>query len=508
MKDKKKFKTELLGVIHLPIVGCQYYDAILQKGETIHFEREKENEHDRNAVLVQDSSFKPAGHLRRAHAAYLAPLIDAGKIMLSGKITGHDPSADVPLAEVSVHLCPRGRGMLEQPAELESPADILFDAVRKLFLKSGGRNPEAAKKMVEKFTEMCTPGERPETWLLCKLLVRRIEDGRREMLQRTDMILKNFVKGLRVGEAVRGDGLCIFPVFSDAQPRVEYATLEDVRGRNDVKISEVNEEGEVPELLVTNKTKSRLLIIDGEELVGAKQNRIVNVTIMIPVETDIRIPVSCVEAGRWRPVSDDFDIGFHAVPSVRRRAKASVMRAQAAGEGFHTDQGAVWDEVQYCLHYLDVDSQTSAMHRAFEARKREIEEYMKALQLPKDAVGYVAVLGEDIIGADVFDSALTLQKKWPRLVRSYAVEALRRDRAAQQKKSPVKRGAHKRQEEIARRVLEQIAENEGKCCPSPGEGVNVNVETPDVIASALVCDEAVVHLGACAPPEPRMGAEL
>jgi hypothetical protein len=68
----------------------------------------------------------------------------------------------------------------------------------------------------------------------------------------------------------------------------------------------VSEAGSVPELLVKNLAPSPVLILDGEELIGAKQNRIVNLAILVAAGQTLRIPVSCVEAGRWVHRSREF----------------------------------------------------------------------------------------------------------------------------------------------------------------------------------------------------------
>ena len=72
--------------------------------------------------------------------------------------------------------------------------------------------------------------------------------------------------------------------------------------------------GSVPELLAHNPLDASVLLYDGEELIGAKQNRILNVTVLVAAASETRIPVSCVEEGRWRARSRHF-----AYPELRRR---------------------------------------------------------------------------------------------------------------------------------------------------------------------------------------------
>ena len=76
----------------------------------------------------------------------------------------------------------------------------------------------------------------------------------------------------------------------------------------------------MPELMVENKGDMRVLFIEGEELVGAKQNRILNTSILVPAKSKTKIPVSCVERGRWRYHSPMFR---HRAARIRRPACAT-----------------------------------------------------------------------------------------------------------------------------------------------------------------------------------------
>ena len=88
-----------------------------------------------------------------------------------------------------------------------------------------------------------------------------------------------------------------------------------------VTIREVDGGGRVPEVQVTNIGDRPVLFIDGDELIGAKQNRVVNLTILVPAFTTLKIPVSCVEAGRWKARSDTFAAARHMEFAAARASR-------------------------------------------------------------------------------------------------------------------------------------------------------------------------------------------
>ena len=88
------------------------------------------------------------------------------------------------------------------------------------------------------------------------------------------------------------------------------------------------------------------MLLDGEELIGAKQNRILNTTIMIEAKTTQKIPVSCVEQGRWRHVSAKFASGMYAPPELRQNKSRAVSRGYASCGQAVSDQSEVWHNVQ------------------------------------------------------------------------------------------------------------------------------------------------------------------
>ena len=115
-----------------------------------------------------------------------------------------------------------------------------------------------------------------------------------------DTVIKNYLEQMKVGRKQSYKNLALYPLLSTYSVGLEYLMLDEALNENLIEIVEKDDGGSVPELRVINKSSKMILILDGEELVGAKQNRIVNTTILVQGNTTIVIPVSCVERGGLR----------------------------------------------------------------------------------------------------------------------------------------------------------------------------------------------------------------
>ena len=111
--------------------------------------------------------------------------------------------------------------------------------------------------------------------------------------------IKDYLEQTKIGRKQSYKNLALFPLLSSYSLDLDYLLLDEALSGDVIEVGEVGEEGRVPELKVVNKSPMMVLILDGEELVGAKQNRIVNTTILIKGNTTTVILVSRVEQGRW-----------------------------------------------------------------------------------------------------------------------------------------------------------------------------------------------------------------
>jgi len=121
--------------------------------------------------------------------------------------------------------------------------------------------------------------------------------------------LEPFVADLEVGEPVGHQHLTLVPLAGGRAGQLPCRLAGEALAAGTLRVSEVSEGGHVPELAVVNDSTEAVLLLDGEELVGAKQNRILNTSVLVPPGAKVVIPVSCVEQGRWDYRSADFSSG-------------------------------------------------------------------------------------------------------------------------------------------------------------------------------------------------------
>ena len=157
------------------------------------------------------------------------------------------------------------------------------------------------------------------------------------------LTIGNFAGQVRTGEPQTSGRLIIYPLFSamvktgvdqqllfdqklETHEPLTYLLLEDALDLGSFKIDEISESGSVNTVIITNMTGMPVLILDGEEIIGAKQNRMVNATILVAADKATEIPVSCVERGRWRHDTDKFGKSDAFGYSTLRRQKAAQVQ--------------------------------------------------------------------------------------------------------------------------------------------------------------------------------------
>jgi ARG/rhodanese/phosphatase superfamily protein len=287
---------------------------------------------------------------------------------------------------------------------------------------------------------------------------------------------------LRYGDPQSFAGLTLIPLFSARQAPFEYFLLSAAITAGTASIEEVGG-GRVPTLRIVNSGEKPVLLVDGEHLVGVKQNRILNTTILVPEKSALDIPVSCVEAGRWGvPQGDARPSSPHLFTSARAKKAEAVTASVRSSGAFVADQAAIWEDVDRKLSDLGVPSPTAAMHVAYEYRAADIDQYLRHLPWCPGQTGVVAAIGDRILCADAFDRPESLQGLWSRLIPAYAVEAI-----GHHPKGTVGAGD-------APAFLQEAASADITEHPAVGRGTDLRLTGNMIVGAALEAEQTIVHL--------------
>jgi flavodoxin len=266
----------------------------------------------------------------------------------------------------------------------------------------------------------------------------------------------------------------------------DYITLDEALTEDLIEVMEKDEAGSVPELKVLSKSPKMILILDGEELVGAKQNRIVNTTILIQGKSTTVIPVSCVEQGRWSYESPSFHSKERLMSAQLRGLKAEqVHRSIRTSDSFRSDQSEIWDEISSKAARMEAESPTMAMSEMYEKKRSKLSDYVSHFRLVEMQVGAVFSINGKVVGLDSFGTPSTFAKVFKKLVESYALDAIdwsETDVTSKTLRSKVTRFLR----------AAGVATLESR--PSVGLGTDFRLESRNLNGFALAHEDQVLHL--------------
>ncbi len=292
---------------------------------------------------------------------------------------------------------------------------------------------------------------------------------------------------IEVGGGTAHERMVVFPVFATgagtgaSASALGYRTLEQAIADGSVEVTE-QPSATVPELTLRNKGATLIFVLDGEEILGGQQNRIVNASFLVAANVTVALPVTCVEHGRWHSTSRSFSSGESTYYSLRSAKHAQVRDSLRRSGGHTSDQSAVWSEVAQKAALTGAASPTGAMHEIYESRGGSLAGYLAAFPYVAGAIGFAVALGGRMAGADLFDQPATAETLWPKLMRSYALDALdSAEGAAVERERAVRlfgraRGAH------------------AETFPSIALGEDVRFDGDGVTGGGLVYDEIPVHI--------------
>jgi hypothetical protein len=302
-------------------------------------------------------------------------------------------------------------------------------------------------------------------------------------------IILDTLNSTKLGEAVVFQNMEMIPLLAESDTEFKYDTLDDALNAGTARVTETSDSGTVPELTFLNEGEKSVFLMDGEELVGAKQNRVLNLSIMAPAGRTITIPVSCVEAGRWAHSTDEFRSGDRAQYATARASKSRSVSANLhAFQAPRSDQQEVWSNISAKSLRMEANSPTAAMSEMYEKKSGDLESFVEKFEGVDKQLGFVFLIDGVVAGLDLFDAPETLRKLMPKLVKSYALDAL--DTHARR----LKPSGHE-DSDSAEKFIGSVKEARMTAFPSVGMGEDYRPPNGSVTGGALVIEGRLIHLG-------------
>ncbi|WP_146033019.1 ARPP-1 family domain-containing protein [Geothermobacter hydrogeniphilus] len=302
-----------------------------------------------------------------------------------------------------------------------------------------------------------------------------------------DEMISNLLDTLQIDELHTCDRMSVATLSRPDETGPKYLTMSQGFDQEVLTVEEISDSGSVPELSVINRGELHVLLLDGEEIRGAKQNRVLNTSILVAPGSKCTVPVSCTEQGRWHYTTSRFeDSEVVMAQSLRQRKQASVSKNVREHQSFHSDQGEVWEGVDTLHCLLDISSETGAMRDAYEARQEDLEKYVRAFADIRDVNGIAVFLEGKLAGLDFISYRPAMNDLLPKLIGSYAMDALCEEENGRREPDPGE--------------VQSLLSRIGRCAlevqKSEGVGDDARLDGPDLQGAALIALNTVIHLSA------------
>lgn len=285
--------------------------------------------------------------------------------------------------------------------------------------------------------------------------------------------LAAWIAALQLGSPRTTGALDIHPLIAPNVPETPWVLLHQAIAEKTIEVVE-QPTANVTEVLARNLGSAPILVLEGEVLVGAKQNRVVTATVLIPAGATVPVRVGCVQHGRWNFTSPQFEMGaMPAEPHLRSRNVE-----ETSSRGRH-DQARLWSDVAASMRVRGVASATGDYVESQARHDRgDEEERLRAFEVVAGQVGVLVqvrdrkdarprLFGIELLGAPGLWAAMAV-----RVMRSYTFGVGWAQPGAGNGRDP-------------QRWLEAIARATITVHPHVGLGSRLALRGPDVAGAGL-----------------------
>lgn len=220
------------------------------------------------------------------------------------------------------------------------------------------------------------------------------------------------LRHLSLAERQNYENMTVVPILSDTNTPFDVLDLKEGLKMGLVKIEECDNSN-IEQVKLKNNSISPLILLDGEEIAGSLQNRIISQTMIIAPKSEIKIPVNCSEKGRNTYKSEFHYSNYMANSNTRRKKVYNKNKLR---------QNVVWSSIDDLEKDKNTCSKTNALRDSYEKNKYDIDSYLKHFKMENNQIGVICIV-ENKVGLEIFNNHSLYEKYNEMLLRSYIIDS-------------------------------------------------------------------------------------
>ncbi len=220
---------------------------------------------------------------------------------------------------------------------------------------------------------------------------------------------------VRLGEPCVCRSVVVVPLFADTPllPN-DYILASEALAKGMARLREVSEEGDIPSLVVENMGDKPVLFVEGEEVRGGKQNRVLCRSVLVACGRATRIPVVCTEPRRWSSGGrQQFAPGSRCPPSMQYFLKTRAGSSQLN----------VWAAIRRQHLRLGIRSRSGDMSEASATLPAVVENLRSRLPYMEGSTGFAVAIAGKVALIELFDKPATCKEVYERFIDGLVFDA-------------------------------------------------------------------------------------
>lgn len=284
--------------------------------------------------------------------------------------------------------------------------------------------------------------------------------------------------------------LSVVQFFTAQKNTIDYISLSEALKNELILVKEKDEGADVNNLSVFNLSKKPVFLMDGDILEGAKQNRVINSSVLLAPDSKGNLPVSCVEQGRWRFVSDKFKPADYTAPAKIRSDKSISVNESLKSFGVHSaNQSKVWDNANKYHTMNNVESDSDNFSDLYFKHRENIDNIIKNFEADKKSNGFAVFIKNTLLSMDIFNRTDIFEEYFPKMIKGALFEVINLKKV----KNPI---TQLEAEYKTRELTDLFDELPYKTYDSISLGQDIRYESNIISASELRFNNDLIHLTA------------